>query len=151
MITVHPIDKPFHVTCKVGKTKVKFTFRQLNYFQNSQIMTECLIVRSGQNVIDQSKRAFMTLQYALTDVEGFKGPGGKPYELEFEPVGEDDKIITENCINQLLSTPVTDVLLLVGSNLGQVVPKQILDPLTKKKVDGIEVIQPNAKQLAKKK
>ena len=154
MIVVHPIDRPFKVNIQVGegktKTKVVLTFRQLTYNQNSAIMTECyLLNKAGIGTIDQAKKAYICLQQALIDIEGFTGEDGKPYKLKTKLENGLD-ILEEECLDQLLATPISDKILFTAAYLGQQIPKTIFDPLSGKKLEGVEVIQPS-KSAPKKK
>lgn len=158
MIVVHPAGREYGIKVKItddnGKVidTVLFTFRQLTYHENSDVMSQSLVMRQGQGIIDAAKKSFVALKYGLVRIEGFGDDKGKPYELRKESNDKGGSVVTDECLEELLATTsITDRLLFSAAFIGQSIPKEITHPLTGEKIVGVEVMPPTKKQASKKK
>jgi hypothetical protein len=139
MITVKPMGQRYAIEIAHGEEKLLFIFSQLDYFSRNEISILTTSYEGGKLSMNVGLAVFYNLKYALKEVRGFSDSEGKPYKLEFEQGRE---VLTDKCINELLATPIQNELILAARDLGSNVPDEILDPITNKKIEGIEVIDP---------
>ena len=148
-VIVKPLSKNFQVKFKHEDEEIIFTFHQLNYKTKSEITSMVTNVRNGQVTIDATLQVFYNIKYGLKKVEGIVDAEGKPYELQFEDKEKTE--LTDECVDELLATELSDGIQFTARELtNAVLPSAILHPLTKKPIEGIEVI-PAEKTVIKKK
>jgi hypothetical protein len=140
MIEVKPLVEKFSVCLEHEETKLELIFNQLDYFSKNFIATKCTRYEKGKLVQDLGLNCFYNLKYGLKELKGFAGPDGKEYKLEFET--EEKKALTDKCINELMACKVQTQILYIANNLDGAVPEEILDPVTGKAIEGIEIVLP---------
>jgi len=148
MIIVKPINQRFGITVDAGDEKVFFEFTQLTFRQKSIITSLTTKLEHGEVSFNASLECFFTLKYALKDIKGFKLPGGSDYKLTFEK-GVD--CLTDECVEELLATPIEDKLLYTATHILNGIPKDIFNPVTGEVIEGVEVIKPEELGEVKKK
>lgn len=139
MIKIEPMGREYVIAIKSGKEKIKFTFRQLNYFARNKIATASTMYREGKAFLDVGLTCFYNLKYALKKVEGLEDEDGEPYKLEFE-IDLDE--LTDKCVDELLACEISNELLYSARDLGSHIPKKIVHPVDGKPIKGIEVLPP---------
>jgi len=148
MITVQPMGREFSITIEASKKeKLIFKFRQLNYFERNKVASSSTRYTQGNLSLDVGLSCFYNLKYALKEVKGLTDDDGKPYKLEFEK-GLDE--LTDKCVNELLACPISNKLLYISAELGADIPEAILDPVSGKPIEGVEVIPPKKSGSKKK-
>ena len=148
MITVQPMGREYSITIKASaKEKLILKFRQLTYFERNKVASASTRYTQGNLSLDIGLSCFYNLKYALKEVKGLQDADGKPYKLEFEK-GVDE--LTDNCVNELLACPLSDKLLYIASELGAAIPEKILDPVSGKPIEGVEVRPPKKSSTKKK-
>jgi hypothetical protein len=134
-LVVKPLNSNYKVSIEAEEEKVTFTFSQLDYRTKSLISSLTTSVAGGQYSIDATMQIFYNLKYGLKAVDGLLGADGEPYKLEFE-----DKNLSDNCVDELLATPVSNNLQYTARELSRsVLPNEIVHPLTLKKLEGVTV------------
>jgi hypothetical protein len=76
------------------------------------------------------------LKYSLKEVEGIETQSG-PLKLTFDSEGLDNE-----SLSNVLNTPVSGDLILAAYNLSDYVPEKIINPLTRKPLEGVEIVNP---------
>lgn len=148
MIKVEKMGRRYGLEVTAGEEKVTFTFAQLDYFSRNKVATLSTAYREGRLILDVGLACFYNLKYGLKEVKGLGDSEGGPYVLEFDD-GVDQ--LTDNCVNEILACPISDKLLYAADQLGSHIPKEIIDPVTSKPVEGLEVIPPEKTEGALKK
>lgn len=146
MITVESMGKNFDIVIKSDEDEIRFTFKQLNYFQRNKVATKSTAYESGKLYLDVGLQVFYNLKYGLKNVEGLSGENGEPYKLRFD--GEE---LTDDCVDELLACPISDKIIYAARDLSGAIPKEITDPVTNKPIEGIEVIKSDKKEALEKK
>lgn len=139
MITVKPMGQRYAIEISHGKDKLLFIFSQLDYFARNEISTLVTNYEGGKLSMNVGLAVFYNLKYALKEARGFGTVDGEPYKLEFEK-GRD--VLTDKCVNELLSTPIQNHLILAARDISTNIPEEIVDPINGKKIEGIEIISP---------
>lgn len=138
-IIVKPINDLFKLVVLEGDDKVTFFFKQLDYKTKAHITGLTTKVQHGQVMIDSQMTCFYNIKYGLRKVEGIEGLDGKPYELAFE--GPDKKALSDECVDEILATPLSDKLIFSARELSKAsYPNKVLHPVTQEPIEGIEVI-----------
>lgn len=149
MIKVEKMGRRYGLTITAGEEKVSFIFCQLDYFSRNKVATLSTAYKEGKLILDVGLSCFYNLKYGLKEVIGLSNPEGEAYVLEFED-GLDE--LTDACVDEILSCPISEKLLYAANEIGGHIPKEILDPVTSKPIEGIEVIPPEKlKESLKKK
>jgi len=139
MITVNPMGQRFAMELAAGEEKVTLIFTQLNYFTRNKVSTMATSYSEGKMYLDIGLAVFFNLNYALKEVKGLANPDGSAYKLTFE---EGTEVLTDLCVDELLALPFSNTLIYAARDLGANIPDEITDPVTGKKIEGIEVISP---------
>jgi len=139
MITVQPMGQRYSIEIAEGEEKVNFGFIQLNYFLRNKVSTFSTSYDKGKIYLDVGLAVFYNLKFALKEVKGLSNLDGTDYKLVFED-GVDE--LTDLCVDELLALPFSDKLIYAARDLGAHIPDEITDPVTGKKIKGIEVISP---------
>jgi hypothetical protein len=148
-IVVNPLNKNFKVSIKHEDEELIFTFKQLDYKTKNLITSLALDVKSGNYSIDTGLQIFYNIKYGLKKVEGLTDAEGNEYELRREG-GQADAPIEDECVDELLATPLSDNLQYTAMNLSKsMLPNEIVHPFTQKPLDGVEVVS-DAKGVKKK-
>jgi len=148
MVIVNPINTRFGLLIESGEDKVFFEFSQLTFRQKSIITSMTTKLQNGEVTFNASLECFFTLKYALKDIKGFTLPNGEEYKLRFES-GTD--CLTDECVEELLATPIEDKLLYSATQILNGIPTTICNPVTGEEIEGVEVIPPVGLDEAKKK
>lgn len=139
MIKVEKMGKSFGLEISSEDEKLTFVFKQLSYFARNKVATMSTSYRKGEMILDVGLSCFYTLKYGLKEVKGLFNEAGEAYELSFEEAGE---ALTDACVDELLACEIGNKLIYATRDLSAHVPKEILDPITAKPIEGIKVIQP---------
>lgn len=137
-IIVRPITEDFKLEISSGEEKIVFTYRQLTYRIKNLIAGAVTSVKHGQIYVDTALSCFYHIKYAIKAVEGLTNKDGTPYELKFT----DDKkeALTDDCTDELLATSFNDKLIYASKQLVNSIPSEIVNPVTGKKLEGVELI-----------
>jgi len=145
MLIVYPSKREFQVTIAHKEEVLEFTFIQLDYKTKSLIHASTTSMQHGELVIDSNLQVFLTLKYALKAVKGLFNSGGNAYELSFEK--GDNNALTDDCLDDILATPLSDNLVYTGSQLLNGIPKNIVNPLTGAPIEDIKIVDSKGGQL----
>jgi hypothetical protein len=140
MITVNPMGQRYAMVLDAGEEKVTFFFDQLSYFARNKVSTKSTSYNGGKIYLDVGLAVFYNLKYALKDIKGLQTPEGEEYKLSFEK-GED--CLTDKCVDELLALSFSDLIIYAARDLSANIPEEITDPVTGKKLEGIEVLSPS--------
>jgi len=141
MILVTPIDQEYKIEMKHLSEKVVFVFRQLTYEQKADIAAKTTKLSQGRILQDHTLNSFLTVKKALVDVEGLfclKDNEKVPYTLTMD----DDGCVSDTNLNELFNTPFSENLVHSSLQLTQGIPDEIIHPLTREKLEGVEIIFP---------
>lgn len=139
MITVHPMGRRYGLEVSTGDEKITLVFSQLNYFSRNKIASITTSYKKGGVFIDSSLSCFYNIKHALKEIYGVIDAEGNPYKLKFE---NDNEELTDECVDELLSTELSDALLYTAASISNNIPTQILNPITKLPIEGLEIIPP---------
>lgn len=149
-IIVKPIDEEFKVVLTEGEDKVEFFIKQLDYKTKSYITGLTTTVKQGQVSIDSALTCFYNIKFGLKRVNGLQATDGTPYKLQF--VGKEQKELTDECVDQLLATPLSDNLQFTARELSKACyPDKVIHPLTGQPIEGVEVVPASQLKGTKKK
>lgn len=137
-VVVRPITEDFKLSIEAGEDKVTFTYRQLTYRIKNLIAGAVTSVKQGQVYIDTALSCFYHIKYAVKAVEGITNKDGTPYELRFT----DDKkeALADDCADELLALSFGSKLIYASQQLLNSIPSEIVNPITGKKLEGVELI-----------
>ena len=142
-IVVNPMGRIFTIKITHEEESVEFGFKQLTYNQKSSITSQVSKMVSGQFTVDAALQVFLNLKHGLKTVKGLVDENNIPYKLTFESGPTSDSALTDACVDELLATVLSDNLQYAARELsGSMIPTEIKHPLTLKKLEGVEVIQP---------
>jgi len=138
-IVVNSVGKNFKIEIKHEEEKIGFIFKQLSYKVKSEITGMVTVIQQGQVTIDATMQVFYNIKYGLKKVEGLVNEEGNEYKLKFDD--KQKRTLTDECVDELLATALSDNLQFTARELSQsVIPKEIKHPLTGAKLEGVEVI-----------
>ena len=139
MITINPIARKLRIEVERDGYKIAFVVVPLTHLQKSQVVAKSTYHVKGDVHDDPNKAIFLTLKYCLKAVEGLGSPDGTPYELEFD----EDGFVADSCLEELMDSPLSDVLGFYAYKAQNVTPTQIVNPVTNKVLEGVEIIPDN--------
>jgi hypothetical protein len=139
MIEVKPMNQKFGLELSVDKEKVLLVFKQLDYFTRNLVATKSTKYEKGKLLLDVGLVCFYNMKYGLKDLRGFSDDKGKKYKLKFE---EDEKALTDDCVNELLSCSIQNDLIIAARDFGSNIPEAITNPVTNEPIEGITIIAP---------
>lgn len=131
------MNKKFTLKISAGDQEILFTFAQLNYFTRNKIASLTTSYSQGNVLSDVGLVSFYNIKYALKEAKGLVDESGGEYKLTFVE-GED--CLTDECVDELLASELDDALLYSAMSLGAKVPTEILNPVTKLPIEGVEII-----------
>lgn len=139
MILVDSIEKEYEIQMTHEDVKVIFTFCQLTYAQKADIVSRTTAMKQGKVVQDITLNSFLTVKNALKNVTGLHClVNGKEqeYKLEFDA----DGLVSDRNLNELFNTPFQDNLVFSANHLSSGIPDEIIHPLTRQKLEGVEIL-----------
>jgi len=139
MILVEPIEKEYEIEMTHEDVKVVFTFCQLTYEQKADIVSRTTKMKQGRVVQDITLNSFLTVKNALKSVTGLHclvDGKEKEYTLQFDAEG----LVTDKNLNELFNTPFQDNLVFSANHLSSGIPDEIIHPLTRQKLEGVEIL-----------
>jgi len=84
--------------------------------------------------MDIVRAARMALKFAIKEIGGVEDSEGNPYELEVE-----NNELTDECVDDLLNLEQNEKLSILCTTLLHGVPKQLMDPNTGEKMQGVTI------------
>lgn len=105
---------------------LKCLFSPLTWQQKSDI-EGCMKLVAGKAIVDNARRAFLTVKYGVKGVTGLKTPEGKPFEMSFDPDGS----LSDSSTDALLSLPCTVAMVTACANLANEVADH--------KIEGVKI------------
>lgn len=118
------------------------TISPLSFDQKTELQS--IMMQATKDPLFAVRGARLAIKYAVKDVQGLEDADG-PYKVT---LGEDGNL-TDACVDDLLNTEENPKLITLCSTLIAGVPKQVIDPMTKKPMDGISF--PEGPKLPKQK
>lgn len=122
------------VSLKIGD--LIFKIKPLTYEERVEIMS-CLSNAGGTVVENAAKATFYSMKYAIKGIDGAFLPDGSKYDITLG----DDGLITDDSIDDLLNIELNGLLSKALQNFLRGVPAKIIDPQTKKDLEGVEVVR----------
>ena len=117
---------------KITIEEITFTISPLSH-QKKLELANCTKIVDGENVYDLFKAQTLYLKNCLKDIEGVEGFDGEKYELEFD--GDE---LTDDCLSEVLNLEQRHMLTSASWQLLNGY-KELLDPITGEKLDGVSV------------
>jgi len=137
MIIVKPVNQKYALDIKVDDEIVRLTFKQLTYSEKANISSLTTTFKNGKVFIDSVMNTFYMVKYALKDISNVKDNEGNEYKLSF-----DGEYLTDECVEEILAAKFSQSLILASSTMLESIPDEAVDPLTGKKLEGVEIIPP---------
>lgn len=141
MITVNKMNKRFALKIEEGEDCLLLVFSQLDYFSRNKVATLSTTTKKGKLMLDLGLACFYNIKFGLKEVRGLVGEDGEAYALEFEGEG-DEAMLTDSCVNELLSCSIESKLIYAARDLGNNIPTEIVDPVTSEPIEGLSIIPP---------
>lgn len=95
----------------------------------------------GQYLQSASRLVFRAMKYSIKDIVGLEDAvTGEPYKLEFDEKGN----LTDACVNDVLNLELSEKLVISCMLFMKGIPTEITDPRTGVKLEGVEVLPPEA-------
>jgi hypothetical protein len=118
---------------KVKIDEAVFTLRPLNLWERDEMLS---LAATGQGDTEKTREATIkAIRYAVVNVEGIECLDGTPYELNF-----DGPHLTEECVNELLMTEISDKMVSSCYAMIYGLPQEIRDS-EGNVIPGVEVIE----------
>lgn len=109
----------------------------------------CYKTVEGESVADVGAATMKVLKYSVKDVEGIEyGAGGGEYKVSF--VNGCDAELTDDCVGELLTLEQKSQLVTACFAFVNEIPKQVNDPITNKKLKGVEILPAEQGEAVKK-
>lgn len=122
------------IRIKIGE--LEFKLAPLTFDQKRQC-SQSSRVESGKLIEDGLMTAYKSLHFSVKEVKGLINPDGTEYKLSFD----DNNNITQDCIDDLFNFEFSERLMIACYNLVSGIPKVIIDPVTGKPIEGVEIVQ----------
>ena len=136
-IVVNDMSTRFNVELEHESEVLKFTFKQLTYKEKNIIAGLTTKLQNGTTVIDSALTCFYVLKYGLEAVEGIVREDGTAWSLEKE---KDTKINTDNSIDALLNSKISNGLIWAANSMLEGIPEKIINPITGLEVKGVSIV-----------
>ena len=117
------------IRVKIGGLVV--TISPLGFDQKSEIQALAL----STSLVDGLDSAKKAVKYSVKDVEGLEDSNGA-YKIEFDESG-----VSEESLDILFNTAVSDNLAFTCLNLLKSIPKEFINPHTGKKLKGVSIVK----------
>ena len=101
---------------------VEFKISPLTFEHRSAIQGILSEAAKNNDMAKMAEASFFAIKYAVKEIKGIESWDGSPFELEIK-----DKVLTDECVNDLLNLEIFPELAKVSSALINGVPSQILD------------------------
>lgn len=121
------------IPIKIGD--VIFKLAPFSQDQRTQIHG-CYTHESGSQVEHTQKAMFLSIKFAVKEVEGLEYADGSKYDLKFEKDGS----LTDECVNELLNMGKSVFLGLACLEFLNGIPEKIIDRQTGKEIKGVEIL-----------
>lgn len=130
--------KVYSVNSRIPVSIGGVVFKLAPYTQAQKIeMAEFSNLEGGEYLQNASRMTFRAMKFSIKGVEGLEdGLTGEPYKLEFDESGN----LTDTCVNDLLNLELSENLVLACLSFMKGVPKEITHPVTKEKLEGVEIV-----------
>lgn len=120
------------LTIRVGEVEIELA--PLTLFQRQE-MLECVEKHDGVDVQNIRKATITAMKYSVKGIKGIETLDGEEYKLSFDAHGN----LTDDCVTELLSTEVSDTMVLASYSMIYGMPTEIRDS-EGKLVEGVEVV-----------
>lgn len=90
----------------------------------------------GSRIENFAKMAFLSIKYCLKECSGLVYEDGSEFVLDFDSDGQ----LSDKSISELMNTEISQELMTACQSFIQGIPKEIINPNTKKKFDNIEIL-----------
>lgn len=111
-------------------------FKLSPFTQEQKIeLMQCISMDGGTRVENLAKMSFMACKFAIKEVSGIVNEDDSEFKLEF-----DEKGVSTESLNTLLTLELSQELLTTCQTFIQGIPKEILNPTTKKKFENVEIL-----------
>lgn len=118
------------ITLKIGD--ITFYLAPLNHGHKMQLTSMTKVVK-GEEIYDFLGAQAYYIKHGLKDVEGIETYDGEKYELQFE--GNE---LTDDCVSEILNLEQKSLLTTAAWQLLEGV-KDLIDPITQEKLEGVEM------------
>jgi len=119
--------------------EITFTLAPLNYLQKQEL-AECTRVVDGEETFDLLKAQVYYIKHSLKAIDGVEDYEGNSYELEFE-----NDALSDDCVSEILCLEEKDRLTISAWQILNGI-KELIDPTTGKKLDGVKLEVVSGKQ-----
>ena len=113
----------------------KFKMAPLSQDQKIKLM-EYVSMDGGSRVENLAKMSFLSVKFVLKEASGLVYADGSEYKLELD----NDGLVSDKSISELMNTEISQELLTCSQSFMQGIPKEIINPMTKKKFENVEII-----------
>ena len=131
------------ISVKIDDVTLKLS--PLNFAQKSEVQGLMIEAAKG-NTQAGLEGAKLAVQYSVKGISGIETFEGEEYTLEFD---EGDTGLSESCVNDLVNSEMSEKLMVTCCSLLTGIKKEIIDPITKKKLQGVTILK-NSKRVQKK-
>ena len=128
---------------KVSIDELEFELAPLSFAAKMEI-NEHLVNASKEDINASMKASRVAMKHSIKSVKGIECLDGEPYELVF-----DGDILSDECIDELLNLEHCPKLMVACISFLKDIPKEIVDPQTGKKLEGVEIKMPGKKKIKK--
>jgi len=102
----------------------------------------CVHTVSGVERVDEGKIAMLSIMYSIKYISGATNPDGSDYNLSFSDNGN----LTKECVEELLNSELQLDLSIVCTTLMHGIPSLFINPLTGKRLEGVEITSGKSKR-----
>lgn len=131
------------VSVKIDTVTLKLS--PLTFQQKSEVQGFMMEATKG-NTQAGLEGARLAVKYSVKDMLGVTDIDGEKYNLE---LGEDG-CLTDECCADLTNSEMSEKLMITCCSIMTGMKQEIMDPITKKKLEGVTVLK-NSKRVKKKK
>lgn len=135
-MAIKVFKKTSRIPVKIGDAVFKLA--PMDQEQKTELM-QYISLDGGNRIENLAKISFLSCKYTIKEIEGLVYEDGSPFELSFDEKGVSDKSLSE-----LMNTEISQELLSACQAFLQGIPKEILDPQTKKKFKNVEILSESA-------
>jgi len=115
---------------------VTFSLAPLSAHQKAEIQAAMLNGRRNMDIKEATQGVVLALKYSIKDVDGVFNTDGTPYRLQLD----ENKCLSEECVDDLLNLEITEKLSLVCSSLIRKIPDEFTNEKGEK-MEGVEIVK----------
>lgn len=123
---------------KLRIADVELTLAPLTRVQKYDIQSSIFKWESTKEATHLIEGSFKAVKYGVRGISGVHGLDGSEYKLSF-----DGDVLSDDCVEELLNSELSNEITVSAISLLNGIPKKIINPMTGKELEGVEIVNPD--------